>query len=429
MKRYSNNVRQCLEKSRHSALCAIEIYNKPSVKFKSSGYITLMIIAWTSLFHAIFWKKKTKPYYKKENGYHYEIIDGDYKHWDLSTCIKKYFKSDTQDPVRKNLEFFIPLRNKIEHRYLPEIDSTIFGECQAMLFNFDDLIMKEFDERFALKESLSFALQLYHDDKAHIEAIKRNGNLKSVISFIDNYRTSLSKDVVDTGKYSFQAFLFQVVNNPNKDAIPVKFFKWDDLSDEDKKRLSRYSAVFIKNKTEMIPSVIHTQQIINVFLTKKQLRKEEALSYIDAACYESSKYLPLNFFITRSGIGVDEAIRKINKSKSTKKHQKKNLIELLKNADKTLIKSGNLDTGTDSANEISLLLTEIKKRQLTFDNYNNFKRIRLLQAITHLENPDDVYPDLLNILREIYRYYSDLKQTERTSLLKAIYYLDWLLYS
>ena len=32
-----------LEKARDSALLAVEIYNKPAVKFKSGGYITLMV--------------------------------------------------------------------------------------------------------------------------------------------------------------------------------------------------------------------------------------------------------------------------------------------------------------------------------------------------------------------------------------------------
>ena len=36
-------------------------------------------------------------------------------------------------PSRKNIEFFLGLRNKIEHRYYPELDPALYGECQAML--------------------------------------------------------------------------------------------------------------------------------------------------------------------------------------------------------------------------------------------------------------------------------------------------------
>ena len=36
-------VKASLEKAGDSALLAVEVYNKPAVKFKSGGYITLMV--------------------------------------------------------------------------------------------------------------------------------------------------------------------------------------------------------------------------------------------------------------------------------------------------------------------------------------------------------------------------------------------------
>ncbi|CAN5462169.1 hypothetical protein BH20ACI3_BH20ACI3_34930 [soil metagenome] len=59
-------VKASLEKAGDSALLAVEVYNKPAVKFKSAGYITLMVIAWTSLFHAIFFRRKQKPFTKNQ---------------------------------------------------------------------------------------------------------------------------------------------------------------------------------------------------------------------------------------------------------------------------------------------------------------------------------------------------------------------------
>ena len=60
---------------------------------------------------------------------------------------------------RSNLEFLIGLRNKIEHRQLPELDPALYGECQAALINFDDFITSEFGIRHALSESLAVSLQ------------------------------------------------------------------------------------------------------------------------------------------------------------------------------------------------------------------------------------------------------------------------------
>lgn len=65
-KRLPFEVKQMLSKARESALLAVEVYNKPATKFKSGGYVVLMTIAWTSLFHAVFIRKKIKPIYKEK---------------------------------------------------------------------------------------------------------------------------------------------------------------------------------------------------------------------------------------------------------------------------------------------------------------------------------------------------------------------------
>ena len=65
MKGLPRAVKDALQKARDSALLAVEVYNKPAVSFKSGGYITLMVIAWTSFFHATFYRKGVKPYHRK----------------------------------------------------------------------------------------------------------------------------------------------------------------------------------------------------------------------------------------------------------------------------------------------------------------------------------------------------------------------------
>lgn len=70
--------KRLLEKSRNSALLAVEIFNKPNAKFKVENYIILMIVAWTKLFLAFFQKTKGEKYFYKQRG-KYIIIDGEKK--------------------------------------------------------------------------------------------------------------------------------------------------------------------------------------------------------------------------------------------------------------------------------------------------------------------------------------------------------------
>ncbi|MEI6348160.1 MAG: DUF3644 domain-containing protein [Bacteroidota bacterium] len=244
-------VKKCIEKSQDSALLAVETYNKPAIKFKSGGYIVLMTIAWTALFHSIFFKQKKKPFHKESNG-RFVIRDGDYYYWELKECLNKYFGSDTNNPIRKNLEFFIPLRNMIEHKSIPEIDSDIFAECQSLLLNFDKIMEKEFGVKYCIRESLSFALQLYPSSKSLNNAIIENPSTKSIVDFIKSYRSSISADILDTGEYSFKAFLIQVANHQSKNSLPIQFVPYDKLNEIQKSGVNRVAAL-VKNKFIQVP--------------------------------------------------------------------------------------------------------------------------------------------------------------------------------
>jgi hypothetical protein len=241
-KRIGKNTRPYLDKAKDSALLAVEVYNKPAVAFRSAGYIALMSIAWTSLLHAIFLRRDINPYYKNANG-RYEKRDGDYWHWDLSECVKRFWGEDTQNAVRSNIEFFIPLRNKIEHRHIPELDAVIFGECQALLLNFDAMMGNEFGPKHQLRESLSFSLQLFPSGESFAAAVKANKSLKDVKKFIDDYRSTITPEVMGSGQFAFKAFMIQVANHQSDEALPVQFVHYDSLTPDQKAEVEKFAAL------------------------------------------------------------------------------------------------------------------------------------------------------------------------------------------
>ena len=245
-KRIGKLLRPYVQKARDSALLAVEVYNKPAIKFRSSGYITLMVIAWTALLHAVFLRSGVKPYYKLENG-RFDKRDGDYRHWELTECVKQYWKTKTQHPARRNIELFIPLRNKIEHRHLPELDGAIFGECQALLLNFDELLGQHFGASQQLRESLSFSLQLFPTGESFAQAVIANKQHAEVKKFLDDYRGMLTAEVSGSGQFAFKAFLIQVANHSSTDALAIQFFNRDKLTEHQKTEFDKF-AVMIKEK-------------------------------------------------------------------------------------------------------------------------------------------------------------------------------------
>lgn len=242
--------RTMLEASIDAALLAVEVYNKPRTSFRSEGYITLMIIAWTRLFHAWFHHEIGERYfYKKQNG-RYKKVDGERKAWELGTCIRKYGKLG--EPVQRNLELFIKLRNKVEHRHIDqkEVDELIFGECQALLFNYENLVTHLFGEEYALNESLVFALQFSQlrtgkQQQASRKALSRD--LRAIYDYLVKYRETLPQDVYDSQEYSIKLLQIPKVANTNRCDVAVEFIRWDSLSEEDKKNFKKITAI-IKDK-------------------------------------------------------------------------------------------------------------------------------------------------------------------------------------
>ncbi len=239
-----------LESSIDSALLAVEVYNKPRTTFRSEAFIALMIIAWSRLFHA--WFNNTigdRYYYKKKNG-RYDVIDGERKSWELATCIKKY--GALSEPVERNLQFFIALRNKIEHRHIEkrEVDSLIFGECQALLYNYETLLLEMFGEAYALNESLVYSLQFSHlrtpkQEKANKAALSKD--LADVVSYVEKYRNSLGDDVYNSQEYSIKLIQIPKIANTNRADAAIEFVRWDELSEDDKAAYQQV-AVIIKDK-------------------------------------------------------------------------------------------------------------------------------------------------------------------------------------
>lgn len=242
-------VKENLEKCQLATLAAVEAYNRPGRSFRTAQFLIMIVIAWTALFHAIYFKRNIKPWYKLRNG-RFERIDGDPKHWDLSECLKQYY-AGTTPPERKNLEFLLGLRNKIEHRHLPELDASLYGECQAALLNLEDLLVPTFGAKYGLAEQLAVSLQfstVVPPEKRRAARALAVNNAKSVKAYIETFRGNLPSAVLNSMKYSYNVFLVpKVANRESASAASVEFIKVNEASPEELRRLEKLN-VLIKEK-------------------------------------------------------------------------------------------------------------------------------------------------------------------------------------
>lgn len=225
----AESIERLVVKARESALLALDIYNRPATMFKSEGFIVMMVIAWTSLFHSIFHKRGIKYNYIDEGGEDI-YIDEDIKAWELKKCLQEFF-NEANNAVRSNIEFMIGLRNKIEHRFAPKIDNHIGGECQALLLNFDELLIQEFGNYYALKDLMVFPLQTANLRSAgRVDVIKKfqGKHYDEIKEYIEAYREKISDEVYNDPKFSFRVYLVpKTGNHKNSSDMSMEFVKYD----------------------------------------------------------------------------------------------------------------------------------------------------------------------------------------------------------
>ena len=241
---------QHLDKCQAAAMSAVESYNRPGPRFRSALYIVLIVIAWLAFFHAYFYRIGRKPWYQSRQssskfGVRYKKIDGEPVHWDLIMCLREYYRS-SNTPARMNLEFLVGLRNKIEHRDLPQLDLTIYGECQAALMNLEEHLINEFGAQFGLSDSLALSIQF-----SRIRPSEQNRALKSMINeaklvfeYIDTFKATLSDEILNDMGYAFRVFLVPKVANRQSSAdAAIEFVRLDELDDEQKTTLQNLTVL------------------------------------------------------------------------------------------------------------------------------------------------------------------------------------------
>lgn len=219
-----------------------------------------MIIAWTAITHAYFEREKINYFYREKNG-RYKKIDGDKKAWELSKSVTKIF--DETDPIRRNIELFIKLRNKIEHRNLPALDKELVGESQALVLSFEDWLAKEFGERYTLIDTLFVPIQLSRSLKRTLPVSKDE---KSVINFVKDYRGLLEAEIENSQKYSFKAYLIPKIGNHRSSSdLAIEFVKYNP---DNPQEMEKYDKAVVVIKEKQVP-------VANVHLLKPSMVLEK----------------------------------------------------------------------------------------------------------------------------------------------------------
>ena len=150
--------RGMVKASQQEALLAVDLYNRRGNDRLLEAFFVHMHIAWLYLLHAESVRAGIDYRYRDTAG-RLVRVDGEPKTWELQKCVEHRWP-DQNDPVRRNLEKTVVLRNKIEHRWQAALTVATGGYAQALVLNYESEALTVFGPKFSLADQLRFPLFL-----------------------------------------------------------------------------------------------------------------------------------------------------------------------------------------------------------------------------------------------------------------------------
>ena len=151
---YRGSHRKLLDNSKAAIVAAIEIYNKPSFRYRDECVVILLLNAWELLLKAMLSRNGQSIFYKKRRGQPYRTLS-----WQdaLTSCAKLFPKGVDALPVQRNLELLGTYRDNAVHFYNASgFLVVMYSLAQTCIKNFRDVLEAAFGHR--LEEEINWQL-------------------------------------------------------------------------------------------------------------------------------------------------------------------------------------------------------------------------------------------------------------------------------
>lgn len=249
--------RRMVEASKQEALEAVDHYNRPQPSRGLEGFLVHMHIAWLYLLHAEFTRDKVDFRYHLPNG-RLDRVDGEPKTWELAKCVRERYP-DQNDPVRKNLELSILLRNKVEHRYARDLAVVTAGKAHALLINYELELVAQFGAEHSLADSLRFPVFLSTLAGSGSEFVTALNRLpKGTRNLLAKFDADLDPVVASDQRYEFRILLTPKLGPKGETDTAFDFVREADLTEEQRqaiKALGKEGKVLVREQLRPVANL------------------------------------------------------------------------------------------------------------------------------------------------------------------------------
>lgn len=249
-----------LDASVQEACLAVRLYNDPAESRSFEGYVIHMHLAWLYLIHAQFIRDGVDfRYWDKHRENRLLRIDGEPKRWELDRCVGERWQ-DTREPIRVNLELFIRLRNRLEHRHA-NADTALMlalsGHAHALLLNFEGELTAQFGANRSLAVRLRIPLFVGTFSPQGEQALRR---LRKALPaelqrFLTEYESGIEESIMADRRYEFRLRATVELAARDPDAVAIQFTDYDDMTEGEREaveEMGRKGQVIVRNRKQPV---------------------------------------------------------------------------------------------------------------------------------------------------------------------------------
>lgn len=229
-----------LRAAREEALLGCDLFNDRRER-NLDAFLAHMLRAWLHLLRAVATKERRRA---------------ESRDWNLLEHVKRY-RPDQLDPLRANIEFFIGLRERIEHHFtrkrLQFVEILVSGKINALMLNFEQTLVAEFGDRSSLANALRFPIflsSLTHESPQLLE--QAYGEIpSSVLRFIESFENGLDHSIRISEAYDFRVYLMPKASPADRD-LPIEFVDVSKLSAEEAEAVENARVIIRDRHVEAI---------------------------------------------------------------------------------------------------------------------------------------------------------------------------------
>lgn len=201
-----NMYQQLIKRSLDAFTLALEVYNRPSLCNRVEAFTIMMVNAWE-----LFLKAEILDAFGEE-----KVFYQNGKSISISDALPLRIQSN--DPVKRNIDTLILLRDQATHLLIPELQPQLSRLFQANVFNYQDRYRKQMGNSPLAGQSVGMLSLVIDGPAPEIGVIKENYGVLTateVDKFIKAFEDTSRE--LNSDKFSISIeYMLALVRNPNK---------------------------------------------------------------------------------------------------------------------------------------------------------------------------------------------------------------------